>query len=47
MARSADTEVRAAGKLLRDNLDLIRTKMNNLTPDGVNKWTSNPAGWGQ
>jgi RHS repeat-associated protein len=47
MLRSSDADVRATGKLLRDNIDLIKTKMNRLTPNGVNKWSSDPGGWGQ
>jgi len=47
MVQSKDPEVRKAGNLLQDNIDMIRTKLNRLTPDGVNKWESDPNGWGQ
>ncbi len=47
MKRSVDPEVRQAGQLLDENRDLIRTKLNRLTPDGINKWESDPGGWGQ
>ncbi len=34
-------------KWIEKNIDMIRTKLNRLTPDGVNKWESDPNGWGQ
>ncbi|EGO62500.1 hypothetical protein, partial [Acetonema longum] len=47
MLNSTDPAVRQTGKILNENIDMVRTKLNRLTPDGVNKWESNPGGWGQ
>ncbi|KEO84511.1 WXG100 family type VII secretion target [Tumebacillus flagellatus] len=47
MMRSDDPDVRKAGKLLKDNFDMIRTKLNRLKSTGFNKWFSDPGGFGQ
>ena len=47
MKQSKDAEVRNTAKILEENIDIVRTKLNRLTPNGINKWKSNPAGWGQ
>lgn len=47
MLNSSDSAVRKTGQLLLDNLSKIRTKLNLMTPDGKNKWFTDPNGWGQ
>jgi len=47
MLKSSDPSVKDAGQLLQKNQNLIRTKMNHLGYDGVNKWISNPGGFGR
>ncbi len=38
MLKSADSDVRATGRLLRRNRELIRKKANALSSDGINRW---------
>jgi hypothetical protein len=47
MKQSTDPAVRNTANILEENIDIVRTKLNRLTPDDINKWKYDPGGWGQ
>lgn len=47
MKVSSDPATSQAGYLLENNPNLIRTKMNRLKKNGINRWSSNPGGFGR